>query len=142
VTAPTAELRRAAEQHQDNRERDLADRRNRLRFSLRLAVKCRRTGLRFVLDKTSVGESLNISSKGLLFTTSETFLPGQLVEAVIDWPMRLHGGVQLRLVVEGAVLRTARNYTVMRVEKYQFRTGAASRPAQNAAKPAVSRPAQ
>jgi hypothetical protein len=140
VTAPTTKLQRAAEQHQG--ERELADRRNRLRFSLRLAVKCRRTGLRFVLDKTSVGESLNISSKGLLFTTSETFLPGQLVEAVIDWPMRLHGGVQLRLVVEGAVLRTARNYTVMRVEKYQFKTCAASRPAQKPAIPAVSRPAQ
>jgi len=81
-------------------------------------------GLRFVLDRISVGESLNISSKGLLFTTSEVFLPGQAVEASIDWPMRLHESIRLRLVVKGAVVRSADNQAAIHIEKYEFRTWA------------------
>jgi hypothetical protein len=81
-------------------------------------------GARFLLERSIAGEILNISSKGLLFTTSETFRPGQAVRAVIDWPIRLDNGVRLTLVVEGAVLRSAHNHTAMDIEKYQFRTRA------------------
>jgi len=77
------------------------------------------------LERFSVGESLNISSKGLLFTTSESFLAGQAVEAFIDWPIRLHKGVRLRLVVKGAVVRSTGNDAAMLIEEYQFRTCAA-----------------
>ena len=125
MTPRKAELRRLLEQSPDSQTPEVADQRNHLRFSLRLAVKCRRTGLRFVLDRMSVGHSLNISSKGLLFTTSEAFLPGQAVEASIDWPMRLHNGVRLRLVVSGAVVRSVGNHAAIHIEHYQFRTCAA-----------------
>lgn len=101
---------------------DIADRRVNKRFLLRLAVKCRRIEPRVVVDRIIVGESLNISSKGLLFTTNEVFTPGQVVEAFLDWPMLLDSRVRLTLVVEGVVVWAADDQAAMRIEKYQFRT--------------------
>jgi hypothetical protein len=75
-----------------------------------------------LLDRISVGESLKVSSKGLLFTTSAVFLPGPVVEAFIDWPIRPHKSVRLRVVVKGAVVRSAGNHAAMHIEKYEFRT--------------------
>ena len=101
---------------------DIADRRVNRRFSLRLAVKCRRVEPRVVLDRIILGESLNISSKGLLFTAKESFVPGQVVEAFLDWPMLLDSRVRLTLVVEGVVVWAADGQAAMRIEKYEFRT--------------------
>jgi hypothetical protein len=101
---------------------DTDDRRINQRFSLRLAIKFRRIERRAVLDRIIIGESLNISSKGLLFTATEAFLPGQIVEAFIDWPMLLDSRVRLTLVVEGVILWAAENKTAMSIEKYQFKT--------------------
>jgi hypothetical protein len=119
MTPLAAELQEIQEQETDNR-------RSRHRFSLRLAVRCRRMGARFAQDRILVGESLNISSKGLLFTTSEAFRPGQFLEAFIDWPIRLRDGVRLALVVQGAVVRSSGDHAAMNIEKYQFRTCAAA----------------
>jgi hypothetical protein len=126
MTPREAELQGPLEQLQESQEQDADDRRGRHRFSLRLAVRCRRIGARFALDRILVGESLNISSKGLLFTTSEAFRPGQFVEAFIDWPIRLRDGVRLALVVQGEVVRSSGNHAAMHIEKYQFRTCAAA----------------
>lgn len=126
LTLLKAELQKPLEQRQGSGTRDVADRRTCRRFSLRLAVRCRRMGARFLLDRISVGEIVNISSKGLLFTTSDVFLRGQVVEASIDWPIRLHPGVRLALVVKGAVVRSSGNHAAMHIEKYQFRTCAAA----------------
>jgi hypothetical protein len=101
---------------------DISDRRVRQRYPLRLSVTCRRTESQFSWDPAITGESLNISSKDLLFTTSETFLPGQAIEAFIDWPILLDNRIRLTLVVEGVVVRTAANHAAMRIEKYQFKT--------------------
>jgi hypothetical protein len=82
------------------------DRRSELRFSLRLAVKCRRiesrksVGPRQPLDTILAGESLNVSSKGLIFRGSEVFRQGQAVEVFIEWPVRLENRVRLMLVAE------------------------------------------
>lgn len=96
-------------------------------YCLRLAlkcrqIKCRRIETRFGVDRVLVGESLNISSKNLLFSTTESFPVGQAVEASIDWPIRLNEQIPLTLVVEGAVVGSANNHTTMRIDRYQFRT--------------------
>jgi hypothetical protein len=85
-------------------------------------VKCRKSETRFSIGRIISGESLSISSKGLVFTTAETFLPGQVVEASIDWPILLDERVRLTLVVEGTVVGSADNHTTMRIDRYQFRT--------------------
>jgi hypothetical protein len=118
-----------AEQGRISLVRNPADRRKRRRYSLRLAVKCRRIEPRPLLNSIVAGRILDISSNGLLFTTREAFKPGQIVEAFIDWPIRLHDGARLTLVVEGPVVRSAGNRAAMQIEKYQFRTCAAGGPA-------------
>jgi hypothetical protein len=91
-------------------------------YDLRLAVKCRRIEPRFRFEGIIVGESLKISSKHLLFTTTEALLPGQVVEACIDWPIRLDDRVHITLVVEGKVITSADDSSAMRIDRYQFRT--------------------
>jgi hypothetical protein len=122
VTPRKVEFRESLEQRQEWSRADADDRRSRLRFSLRLAIRCRRVEPRFALDRIIVGESLNIASRGMLFRASEAFLPGQVVEVFIDWPIRLENGVRLMLVVEGAVVRIAGKCAAMLIEKYQVRT--------------------
>ena len=91
-------------------------------YPLRLAVKCRRIKSQFRREGFIAGESLNISSKDLLITTTETLLPGQAIEAFIDWPILLDNHVRLTLVVEGVVVRTSEKHAAMRIKKYHFRT--------------------
>src|ERR1700728_5500387 len=105
---------------------DTADHRRSQRFSLRLAVKCLRTEPPVTLERASIGESVNVSSTGLLFTTTEALLPGQLVKASIDWPARLDHRVRLTLVIEGPIVRKTRDQAAMRIEKYEFRTRGAA----------------
>ena len=101
---------------------NLSDRLVRQRYPLRLTVKCRPTESQFPWSPAVTGESLNISSTDLLFTANEAFLPGQALEAFIDWPILLDNRVHLTLVVEGVVMKSAENHAAMRIERYQFRT--------------------
>ncbi|HEY3825108.1 MAG TPA: PilZ domain-containing protein [Bryobacteraceae bacterium] len=99
-----------------------ANRRRTHRFAMHLAAKFRRIEPRSSLDRIIVGESLNISSKGLLFTATEAFNVGEVVEAFIDWPMLLDSRIRLTLVVEGVIMRTAKDHMAMRIERYEFKT--------------------
>jgi hypothetical protein len=103
----------------------LAERRRARRFCLRLPVRCRRIDTPQPLDLIITGESLNVSSKGLLFSSSEGFLRGQIVEVSIDWPVLLENRVSLTLVVEGTVARSAGSHTAMRIDRYRFTTRSA-----------------
>jgi hypothetical protein len=100
----------------------ISDRRVSQRYPLHLAVKCRRIEPHSSWSELIYGESLNISSTDLLFTSTEAFLPGQAIEAFIEWPIRLDNRVRLTLVVEGTVVRSAEDRSAMRIERYQFRT--------------------
>ena len=66
------------------------------------------------------GETLNISSKGLLFTTKEAFAVGQRLQVSLDWPARLND-ILLRLVVSGEILRSGDGQSAMTIKKYEFR---------------------
>jgi hypothetical protein len=65
---------------------------------------------------------LNISSKGLLFSTEEALQPGQLLQVSVDWPARLENQVPLKLVAEGRIVRNLNGLAAMRIDKYEFRT--------------------
>jgi len=65
---------------------------------------------------------LNISSKGLLFSTDEALEPGQLLQVSVDWPARLENQVPLKLVAEGRIVRNLNGLAAMRIDKYEFRT--------------------
>jgi PilZ domain len=68
------------------------------------------------------GKTLNISSGGILFTTSERLQPWQLVEVAVNWPATLHGTCLLQLVATGRVVRSDNDTAAIRIERYEFRT--------------------
>jgi DNA-binding NarL/FixJ family response regulator len=98
-----------------------AERRNSARFPCRLAVSYQ-TLEHPILSGQGTSETLNISSKGLLFTSSELFHAGQLVQVSLDWPARLENQIPLKLVAEGRIIRNNNGQTAMTIEKYEFRT--------------------
>lgn len=68
------------------------------------------------------GESVNISSAGVLFTTPEAATPGQKVEAFIAWPVFLDNRIPLKLVIKGLIVRSTGDGAAICFEKHEFRT--------------------
>jgi DNA-binding NarL/FixJ family response regulator len=98
-----------------------ANRRTNARFPCRLEITWRTLEQPLKSGEGS-SETLNISSKGILFTTSEQFQLGQLLQVSVNWPARLGNEVPLKLVAEGRVLRNTNGNTAMSIERYEFRT--------------------
>ena len=112
-----------------------AERRNNARFPCRLAVSYQ-TLEHPIITGQGMSETLNISSKGILFTSNEQFQSGQLVQVSLDWPARLENQVPLKLVAEGRIVRNSEGQTAMTIDKYEFRTRRAAKPAADGSKPA------
>jgi CheY-like chemotaxis protein len=98
-----------------------ADRRTNARFPCRLAVSYQALEHPF-FSGVATSETLNISSKGLLFATEVALQPGQLLQVSVDWPARLENQVPLKLVAEGRIVRNLNGLAAMRIDKYEFRT--------------------
>jgi len=105
----------------DKVEPGAADRRTNARFPCHLAVSYQALEHPF-LTGVATSETLNISSKGLLFATDEPLQPGQLIQVSVDWPARLENQVPLKLVAEGRIVRNLNGLLAMRIDKYEFRT--------------------
>lgn len=106
---------------ESEKESNPADRRTNARFPCRLAVSYQALEHPF-FSGTATSETLNISSKGLLFSTDEALQPGQLLQVSVDWPARLENQVPLKLVAEGRIVRNLNGQAAMRIDKYEFRT--------------------
>jgi CheY-like chemotaxis protein len=98
-----------------------AERRNNARFDCHLAVSYQSLEKPFVSGQ-GTSETLNISSKGVLFRADEALEPGQLIQISVDWPARLENQIPLKLVAEGRVVRNIKGVAAMTIEKYEFRT--------------------
>ncbi len=116
-----------------------ADRRTNARFPCRLAVSYQALEHPF-LSGVATSETLNISSKGLLFATEEALQPGQLLQVSVDWPARLENQVPLKLVAEGRIVRNLNGLAAMRIDKYEFRTRRARSTGEPATNHSSSRP--
>jgi DNA-binding response OmpR family regulator len=125
-------------------KKSAAERRNNARFPCRLAISYQ-TLERPILSGQGTSETLNISSKGILFTSNEKFEAGQLLQVSLDWPARLENQIPLKLVAEGRIVRNAGGQTAMTIDKYEFRTRRVPQKAgasQQAANPTKNRPAE
>jgi DNA-binding NarL/FixJ family response regulator len=98
-----------------------ADRRTNARFPCRLAVSYQALEHPFI-SGVATSETLNISSKGMLFATDHALRPGQLLQVSVDWPARLENQVPLKLVAEGRIVRHRDGLAAMSIDKYEFRT--------------------
>ncbi len=127
-----AHLRRSfagALKHADAEAAQKADeeRRQNTRFPCRLAVSYQTLEHPVIAGQGS-SETLNIGSKGILFTGSEELRTGQLLQVSVEWPVRLENQVPLKLVAEGRVVRNSNGQTAMTIDKYEFRTRRAPKP--------------
>jgi hypothetical protein len=75
---------------------------------------------------TGNGETLNVSSSGVLFKSHCDLPVGRIVELVIDWPVRLNDNCFLKLVARGRVVRHQNGQFAVKVERYNFRKETAS----------------
>jgi FixJ family two-component response regulator len=119
-----------------------AERRNNARFPIPLAISYQ-TLEHPILSGQGTSETLNISSKGILFTSNEKFQAGQLLQVSLDWPARLENQIPLKLVAEGRIVRNANGQTAMTIDKYEFRTRRIVKaPGTEATKTTLNRPAE
>jgi hypothetical protein len=125
------------------------DRRSKRRFPIRMGMWFRPAAGQHSAAEWTAGESLNVSSTGLLFSGPDAVLPGQAlpgqalpgqalpgqalpgqrIEALIDWPVPLKNRGDLRLALEGVIVRSIDAKTAMRVEHYEFRLSNATQEA-------------
>jgi hypothetical protein len=98
-----------------------AERRAHMRYPCRLCVSWRTLDPPLRRGESMIG-TLNISSKGVLFSSAEQFERGCILEVTLDWPVRLNQQVPLKLVIQGHVLRSTDGCTAMRITHYEFRT--------------------
>lgn len=97
------------------------ERRGAKRLSIERDVQYRLLNLRDGEPEGS-GQTLNMSSSGVLFTTSETLLPGRRMELAISWPAHLDNKCALKLVARGRVVRFQGNAAALEIMQHEFRT--------------------
>lgn len=101
------------------------DRRETNRFPVREEVRYRVLQSKAV-QYSGAGKTLDISSGGILFTTSEPLPAGRLVEISVNWPARLDGTCPLQLVATGRIVCADGTQAAVRIERYEFRTRSSS----------------
>src|SRR3954451_18056046 len=79
-----------------------ADRRAADRFSMALDLTCKLLRKRNTPPE-AVGNTIDVSSAGILFTTAQPLSPGNRVELSINWPVPLNDKCGLILVARGRV---------------------------------------
>jgi hypothetical protein len=99
------------------------DRRSADRFPIVREVRYKLLSGRDFIE-TGGGETVNISSSGILFTTERELQEGRRLEISVSWPARLDDKCNLKLVAKGRVIRSEQGQTAMSIEKYEFRTRA------------------
>ena len=101
--------------------RDSAERRSRQRFCIGQDVSY--TCL-YGTRMRGVGKVIDISSRGVRFTTEAALSLGTGVELSIDWPARISHTCLLKLIVCGCVVRSEASFAVITIEHHEFRTKA------------------
>lgn len=101
---------------------ETADRRDADRFPIEREMRYRLSSKRDG-GTEGVGQTLNISSNGVLFRSSDAALgPGKRIELSISWPARLDNRCHLRLVARGRIARIVRDEIAVEIDQYEFRT--------------------
>jgi hypothetical protein len=72
------------------------------------------------------GRTVDISSRGILFTTGGPLGPGRRIEVWVNWPAQLNERIPLKLVAVGRIVRAEDARAAINIEKYEFRTQGAN----------------
>jgi hypothetical protein len=97
------------------------DRRSAERFPIARDVRYRILNKRGA-DEAGDGQTLNMSSSGLLFTSRHMLLPGRRLEVAVSWPAQLNNTCALKLVARGRVVRFEDGCVALEIQQHEFRT--------------------
>jgi hypothetical protein len=107
-----------------------------LSFELHWLTAERRAAQRFPLKRPLVfrlrsrqsagpdhqGESVDMSSTGLLFTTSHPLRPGERLRIAMSWPAQLEMRWPMKMVLVGEVVRCHNGMAAVKIGQYEFKT--------------------
>ena len=96
------------------------ERRSRVRFPLTVQLNYRRRSPKKQAE--GAGESVNISSFGLLFVAQHELAVGDRLELSLEWPASLEGMIPLRLCVFGRIVRVEGRNAAVSIDHHEFRT--------------------
>jgi len=96
------------------------ERRSKVRYPVQLTVRYRTVGRHDHV--IGVGQTLNMSSGGLLVSSPDEVSTGSKLEVNVEWPLLLNGSVPLQLVAHGKVVRCGSSTFAIEFAQYQFRT--------------------
>jgi c-di-GMP-binding flagellar brake protein YcgR len=97
------------------------DRRRDRRYGIHLDLRWKLIRRRRVLE-TGVGQTVDLSSGGILFVSGRTLPVGLNVELAITWPVLLRNEAPMQLIVSGRIVRTSANGTAVEMVQHEFRT--------------------
>jgi len=95
------------------------ERRSKTRYPLTLKCQYQTVGR---MPVGGTGETVNISSNGILIKSSARFVEGSRLKVTIEWPTLLDGTTPLQLVMTCQVVRRWQTCFAVTFEQYQFRT--------------------
>jgi PilZ domain len=107
------------------RNRYVSENRKTDRFPIESGIRYKLMEVTHVAQ-TGQGSTVNISSGGILFSTKSQLPLGQRAELSVDWPAQLNAHCGLKLVAVGIIVRSSGDTAAVRIEKYDFRTCAAT----------------
>lgn len=99
----------------------LMERRNWTRYPLELPVRFWPAKSPKRAAPIGTGKTINISSRGLSFTTEEALESGVLLRLELVWPVRLHDEHPIKLSFNGTVVRSTDGLTAVTFVRYEFR---------------------
>jgi len=68
------------------------------------------------------GQTVNISSGGILLAVANSLPIGGLIELAVNWPYLLDGSCPLKLKIRGRIVRSDAKEIAVQIEKHEFRT--------------------
>ena len=101
-----------------------ADRRSKRRYPIELPVQYK-IMKNYLVMGTGSGNSLDLSSGGIAFTSTAPLKIGSYLELSVSWPVMLNQSCPLKLVASGRVVRSDQTCTAISLDRYEFRTAAA-----------------
>ena len=101
------------------------ERRVKARFPVELNVRYQILGASSTVS--GVGQTVNISSSGMLLACDTHVPEGSRIKIFVEWPSLLNGTTPLQLITVGTVVRCVAIGISIVFESYQFRTMSRSR---------------
>jgi hypothetical protein len=103
------------------------ERRIKSRYPLELNVRYQTVGTGGPI--TGIGQTVNVSSSGMLLACASTIPEGTRLKTFVEWPSLLNGTTPLQLITVGTVVRCTPIGVCIFFESYQFRTMSRTRQA-------------